>query len=93
MGDNKKMSVGKYFQQEYKYQLKYPKQLTLHVGNPTRNILLPLELVKLKKQVCPRSKELTGKQTAQMIRQGLKSVNDKGAKKSSNFCASGPNML
>ena len=68
MGDNKKMSVGKYFQEEYKYQLRYPTQLTLHVGSPARNILLPLELVELKKQVCPRSKELTGKQTANMIR-------------------------
>ena len=38
------------------------------VGNPAKNILWPMELVKLKKQPCPRSKELTGQQTAKMIK-------------------------
>ena len=76
MGGDKKMSVGKYMQEEYRHQLKYPKGLTLQVGNPAKNILWPMELVKLKKQPCPRSKELTGQQTAKMIR----SVIFKGAK-------------
>ena len=42
--------------------------LLAQVGNPAKNILWPMELVKLKKQPCPRSKELTGQQTAKMIR-------------------------
>ena len=68
MGDGKKMSVGKYMQEEYGHRLKHPTGLTLQVGNPAKNILWPMELVKLKKQPCPRSKELTGQQTAKMIR-------------------------
>jgi len=61
------MTVGKYIHDEYGYNLKCPRGLTLQVGNPAKNILWPMELVKLKKQPCPRSKELTGQQTAKMI--------------------------
>jgi hypothetical protein len=51
MGDDKKMSVAQYFKSEYKYTLKHPNLPTLHVGNPNNNILLPMELCIVKKQV------------------------------------------
>ena len=67
MGGDKKMSVGKYMQEEYGHQLKHPTGLTLQVGNPAKNILWPMELVRLKKQPCPRSRVCTVRLTGQIF--------------------------
>jgi len=40
----------------------------LHVGNPQKQVYLPLEFLALKRQPCPQSKKLRDDETAIMIR-------------------------
>ena len=56
--NGQKTSVNDYFQQHYKYTMKYPNLPCVQVGNPKSNIFLPLECLELKQQVCPQSKIL-----------------------------------
>ena len=43
----------------------------LHVGNPNKQVYLPLEFLVLKRQACPQSKRLKDDETAAMIRRVL----------------------
>ncbi len=56
MSDNKTMSVDQYLRTEYGRGLRYPKLLTLHVGNPQSTIYWPMEMTEMKKQVYSRSR-------------------------------------
>ena len=69
--DGRKISVAEYFmeKEDYKYEIRYKNFPTLQVGNPTKNIYIPLELTSIKQQPCPTSKRLTGQETTYMIKQ------------------------
>ena len=62
------MSIAQYFKEHYKYQIKYPKLPTLHVGPKDKKMYLPMELTVIKKQACPQMKRISDVETADMIK-------------------------
>lgn len=62
------MTLERYYLSEYNYQIKYPDLPCVHVGNPKNQIYIPMELLELKRQVCPQSKILSEDATRNMIK-------------------------
>ena len=57
--DGSSLSIVEYFKREYNYKIQFPDMPTLHVGNPQKDIYLPIELTRIKQQPCPASKKLS----------------------------------
>jgi eukaryotic translation initiation factor 2C len=74
--DGNKVSVADYFSSKYGVALKYPYLPCLHVGNPAKNIYIPLEFVQVvegQKYI----KKLNEEQTAEMIKVAARKPHDR----------------
>ena len=65
-------TIEKYFNDKYRYQLKFPNYPCIHVGNPEKKVYLPIELCTMKKQFLPLSKHVDDNQRQNMIRTAAK---------------------
>ena len=64
----KLITVQEYFSKDMNYTLKFPHLPCLHLGSPSKNIYIPVELCELKSQTLPMNKKLGDEETQAMIK-------------------------